>query len=204
MPFQPVPNVVQVNVRANLLGEPVENVLNFVTIPASAPTLAEVEDIVDRVVDAWIDNILPVVGGNYTLTSVLGTAIHDFGGAVYESTAGMPVDGAQSGEALPGQNAVVITHRTGFSGRNFRGRTYLCGFVESQVSGNFLTSGAQSAVSAAWAGFLADALGSEWNLVVVSRWFEGVLRDEGLATVVSSSVLRNGRLDSQRRRMPRQ
>lgn len=203
MAFQPVPNVCQVNVRASLLGEQVENVLNF-SNPGEAPwTAAGVETLANTVLSAWITNLLPVLGGNYTLREVVATSLEAANAPTFTATPITPPSGGAAGEALPGNVAVVITHKTGISGRSARGRTYLCGITEPQASGNSLTTAAQTAINDAWFNFWDGLRSADNFLLVVQRWSAGVLLPAGFGRVVTSSALRDGVFDSQRRRLPR-
>ena len=45
-------------------------------------------------------------------------------------------EGSVAGDPLPGNVALCFTKRTGFAGRQFRGRFYLGGFSEADFSGN--------------------------------------------------------------------
>lgn len=202
MAFQAVPNVCRVNVRATLLGEQMENVFHLVKTTPSPFTAAEVLQVADTTLAAWAANMLPNLGGNYVFREVVTAALDSDGAPTATSVPGTPPSGGAAGEALPAQNALVITHRTGLTGRSFRGRTYIGGLTESQTSGNNVTAAAGDAIADAFALVKGAWVTEGWDLVVVSRYANKVARPTGIFTRVLASVIRDYQMDRRSSRMP--
>lgn len=202
MAFQPVPYTASARVQALAFGEQVENVLHFQLPTADPWTLTDLEDLAAAVTAAWVNNFLGLQGGNYVLQQVVCTNLAAESGPQYVGELDPPVAGSATGEMLPNSNALCYTLYTALIGRSFRGRMYLCGITESQVNGNNLTAGAQAAFTTAGQDFRSDMLAASFVPGVVSRWNAGVLRPDGIFTPITSWALRDGQIDSQRRRMP--
>lgn len=201
MPFIPVPQCIQVNVRAELLGIPVENVLNF-TVIGSPPVLpGAVQLAAETIGDAWIEFMLPTLQQNYSLLTVYASAQDISTGPTFEWTAPPNSDGAITGEALPGQNALVLTHRTALRGRSYRGRTYICGLGEAQTQGNNVLDASGDAILEGFSSVITAIQELNYFFVVVSRYTNGAPRLAGVATPVLSTSLRNYAIDTQRRRL---
>lgn len=201
MAFIPVPGAAEVVINATCSEIPVANVLGFTEVAGGDFTVAELTTLATKVRDAWQTNMLPVFGGGYELFNVTARSLTS------ESAPSVQVDvtstqvGTASGQNMPNNVALVVTHRTALRGRSFRGRTYLVGLTEDQIAGNEVTSGAFTAISAAWAAFYAAVSDSITKLVVISRYSLGVPRSPGIATVVTSSGFRDNKVDTMRRRL---
>lgn len=111
-----------------------------------------------------------------------------------------PVLGTGTGDLLPQQVSLVVTLRTAFSGKHFRGRVYLWGFTEARnTAGGAYIGGPNPVafVTAIKSALVANSL----DLGVLSRpqptlpvpW-------AGQITPVSAVVLRDQGWDTQRRR----
>jgi len=94
----------------------------------------------EDLVQAFISEALPAYRAMVTsIAQVVQYSVYGITNPLYiyeESPA--PVAGLVSGEALPLQNAAIITWRTGLAGRSRRGRTYLPPTGESQQNGGVL------------------------------------------------------------------
>jgi hypothetical protein len=65
-----------------------------------------------------------------------------------------PSPGTITGDALPGQNAAVISLRTGIKGGRRRGRFYVPGLSEANVAGGLISGGQLTAIQALAAGII--------------------------------------------------
>jgi hypothetical protein len=131
------------------------------------------------------------------------------GGTISEST-GVAVAGTDTTNALPEEVALAVTLRTAFSGRAFRGRTYLAGFGTAAIDA---TGHAVTGLVTAAQGFMQDVsdqmFAAGTALVVAQRGhaaytspFTGntvPAENAGVQFVTSISV-RDNLFDSQRRR----
>lgn len=110
------------------------------------------------------------------------------------------VSGANAADPLPLQIANVVTLRTAFAGRSFRGRVYLCGYTEA----NNTPGGVLSSVTAGVAfitAIKAALVASSLDLGVLSRPAPQLpVPRAGFITPVTSIVSRDAVWDTQRRR----
>lgn len=151
-------------------------------------------------VDAWRDTAEADWANSFssscsiTRYSVRGVTDPTFG---YDLDLSTPVPGEQTGDAVPPQDAAVITWTTGLIGRSYRGRSYVWPMHEGSVSAGAINSGYATAlgVFATSAMSVASALLSlNWTLQVWSPTLQ-------IATPVVGYVVRPY-LRSQRRRQP--
>ena len=113
-----------------------------------------------------------------------------------------PIAGSLTTPVLPANVTLAISLRTPFAGRSFRGRTYWIGLSEGAVQGDFVQSGTAQGILAAVRALIEDVpqpLNAQ--LAVVSRYHNGAPRGVGIATPVTSAVLVDTRVDTQRRRL---
>jgi len=113
-----------------------------------------------------------------------------------------PIAGTLTTPVLPANVTLAVSLRTPFAGRSFRGRTYWIGLSEGAVQGDFVQPGTAQNILAAVRGLLEDVpqpLNAQ--LAVVPRYHNGQPRAVGIATPVTSAVLVDTRVDTQRRRL---
>lgn len=202
MPFIPVPNGVQCEVRGSYLGERVENVFWFFVDGEESPTVATLGAIAADVFSWWDDHIKPIISANYTLREIYCTdQSSQFGGA-YTYTTGLPADGANVQEPLPGNVALCVSLRTFLRGRSNRGRSYIVGLTENQVSGNQVTTASAAAWLAAYDVLVNTFNTPPYQLAVCSRFSGGLPRAQGVLTPIQDATLVDTFVDSQRRRLP--
>lgn len=200
MPFIPVPGAVELVANYLWDGQAVATVLHYQT-----PGVAAFEDLLDLAENACAEfetNIVPMMANNVTLNSVkvidLTTAISP----TAESSFGLPAVGTQTGASLPNNVACVVTKRTMFRGRSYRGRIFHFGIPETSVTGNLVASGYVTTMLAGYNALkvITTTLG-DWEMVVVSRYANKNPRENGIfSSVVSMDS--DGIIDSQRRRLP--
>lgn len=202
MPFQPAPDIAEVEVRMTLQGVPVENVIHFISLSGFPWDISLIQQLAQDVLNQWSINILPVQCTALSLNSVLAKDLSSEFAPTFEAFPLVPVTGVLTGPALSNQNAIVLTKRSGLTGRSARGRLYHCGFTEDQVGGNFILDAYADSVNEAYQTFVQDMADQDAQMVILSRYTGGVERPAGIAFNMVSIGLRNNRIDSQRRRMP--
>lgn len=200
MAFIPIPGAAEAVVSCTLLGEPCVNVFGFTQASPSNFDAADLTLLAETVGQAWVDYMLPVMSNSMTLVEVKATDQSSASGPAVSWNPASPEVGTLTSPALPGQNTLVLTHRTGSRGRSFRGRTYLGGLVEEDVTGNDLSGGRTASLLAGFGDFLAACEAQNFVFSILSRYTNNAPRTTGLATTVISSTFRNTRIDSQRRR----
>lgn len=111
--------------------------------------------------------------------------------------------GTIANPALPANVTFCIKALTGLAGRSFRGRHYWIGLAETNVAGDYVTTGVGDARLAAL-NVLRDSINNalpEMSLVVVSKFHNGAPRAVGVATDILTYAITDYRVDTQRRRL---
>lgn len=112
-----------------------------------------------------------------------------------------PIAGGDAGPAAPGNATQTISWRTGLAGRRFRGRNYVPGLGEGQISTSDLVSSTVVNALAAAAGELILGALTSGKLTIFHAPQEVPTPYDNTTTDVISAVIENV-VDSQRRRLP--
>jgi len=171
MPSLVIPNGIQVRLKWNLPGA--TTAINVLTAQSGAgvqPTQA-----IANTVGAAIKSQFTSSG--YGALTPAGFSLNKVGlrwiGAPnfpeFEDT-GAAVVGTGVGDLLPKQTAFCVTIRTAFAGKSFRGRVYLCGFIETANDPSGLASVATQTAAVNFVNGIASSLSaSGYTLGVGSR-----------------------------------
>lgn len=207
MPFVPVPNVIEAEIRMLLDNQKIENTLYF-----SKPdgwTLAQAVTMGNNLLTWWASLYSVPLSNQLSLREIYITDLSSATG--FSTTAPAPTPaptGDVVGESEPNSVAIAISFRTGLRGRSYRGRNYVSGLPVAQVTQNTVSSTVQADIINAYGAldFQASLVGGDW--VVVSRYSgvdaagKPIPRTTGIATLVSAVVITDSTVDSQRRRLP--
>lgn len=198
------PNVALVELIFSLHGSVVENTLFFEA--GATPDASQMLDLGTAVGTWWADEVAPFLSQEITLTRV------DVSGQESLSSPGVsipriPADaGSVADNALPANCALCISFRTSLGGRSFRGRNYVAGVTEGNSGGSSIATananGILSAYNALQSFVSANVLSESWQWVVVSKFSGGLPRASGVTTPITSAILVDYVVDSQRRRLP--
>lgn len=200
MPFQPVPNTAHVALNGTLNSEQVQNNLFFVN-PSGPFTDSDLEVLSQSVADWWGANLRPNQGPAYSLRQVTATSLQTAIDVQWTWSTGLPLAGTAGGATLPGNVAFCVSFRTGLSGRSARGRNFVPGLTEAQVTGNTVESATVNALVAAYALLLNPVTTGGYTWVIVQRRQDGVQLPAGITRNVGSVVAVDTNVDSQRRRL---
>jgi len=209
MPFIIVPNVAMLELRQRLDGEEIENTTYWEnTAPWTGASLLVLANLG---VDWWVDQLAPNLSNGLTLVEGFASDQGSATGAVASYSVGLPAPGSVFNESLPNNVAACISIRTAKRGRANRGRNYIAGIPENQVSQNTLAAPFLAALVSAYDGLLADGTAAGFTMQVVSR-FEGssivdgkkkpTPRLFGLAEPVTGFSFTDSTVDSLRTRLP--
>jgi hypothetical protein len=209
MAFVPVPNTAMAELRYLLEGEPAENTLYFRALDGYDVTL--LGELALMVKNWWITNIQPLTSVHAVLQEVFVTDLSSATAAALGDSSGLPLPGDLEGEMAPANVAPCISFRTANRGRSFRGRNYLLGIENTQITNSRMAAPYMGGMLGAYSQLLvvSAALGVEW--VVVSRYSGSTIVDgkkvptprvTGLATPVTSVLFTDDVVDSQRGRLP--
>lgn len=121
-----------------VLGGP-DTQVNTLWFEGTGPfTPADLDGLGILLVDWWHDEIAPFMADDFYLSGIRLTAQDS------ESAPSLIVTAADSGlvasPPLPNNVSATVTFRTALRGRSFRGRNYVIGLCEDQVSGNIVNN----------------------------------------------------------------
>lgn len=200
MAFIPVPACVSAVIRGTYFSNPMITVLHFAKTGGGTYSGADCLSLATFIASAWPLHVMPFFCESYTLNDVKVTDQSSESGPSVTVAPGTPQVGGYTTAGLPGQNALVMTHRTALRGRSFRGRTYFGALVEPLVVGNQVDGTHMINLLTGWGNFLDECEAEGHILVIASRYTNNAPRVTGVATPVTTSAWRNGNVDSQRRR----
>jgi hypothetical protein len=207
MPFVPVAETVLAEIRMTLDSQEIENTLYFGL--GATPAVGAMVTLTNDLFDWWTGNIAPQMSDQVQLREIVLTSLETATGPQVSFSPPTAETGALSSPVLPSNVAITVSFRTALRGRSFRGRNYFPGLTDSQVSGNTVSSVSVLAIRDAYAALLASPVADDGQWVAVSR-FSGVdpvtglpiPRVAGVATPITSVVVVDATVDSQRRRLP--
>lgn len=192
-----VPNGIKIEWNALQNGVPIVNRV-FVTM-AAAPSSADLDDAIVEAL-AFFNAIKPAYHPSYVLQNITATDVSVANGT--QTILPLTTDnvGTSGGDPAAANAAVVVSLRTNFTGRSFRGRFYVGGLSNTNLA-NAQNIGTSAATF--YAGVFEDFIDAlnviNMTLVVVSRFAAGVARVTNLATEIISIIV-DTKVDSQRRR----
>lgn len=198
-PFVPNPNVLEVAVNQRLFNRPITNVLYWDL--EYVPTAGDVHEVADAFANAWGEHMLPLLVDQLFTVGVRVRSLASQASPQVEYQYPVPLGGHKALGVMSANNAVCLTHRTGLPGRSYRGRTYISGVPSAGLNGNYVAASWAEPLPGAFMGMVGSVTASVGGFhVVYSRRAGGAWRVTGLATPVIQTVLRNLKVDSQRRR----
>ena len=198
MAFQPCPNTISVTFVGVQNGTPVVNV--FHVFEGTGWTTTDMTATGNACISWWRTYIRGGIHPSYTLEKVVVRDLTTATSPQIEIPVTTDNVGLAAGAPAAANMALTLSWRTNTIGRSYRGRTYFGGLpnsalstaqiVDSTFAAGFVTGGA-ALIS------IIQALGHE--LVVLSRYLNGVARVVGLVTQIISVVC-DTKVDSQRKR----
>lgn len=201
MAFVPVPNTCLVEIVYEQDSQIMENTLYFEK-PTGSVVLADLEELLDEVNTIVRTQLLPLLSNTLQVLRIVGTMIDVVGGLQSISTASLPAPGQSTSPPLPNNTSLAMSLRTAQSGRSFRGRNYVAGLAEDAVAGNTVNGSMVTALLDVWDSLTHAGGDAGWQAVVVSRISGGVPRTTGVTTPITSVVVFDDQVDTQRRRLP--
>jgi len=200
MAFIPALNTLRVTLEYTLNGQLVVNVFY---LKKSTP-IATI-DITNAVasIKSWFTTYLkPHLGNSLSLVRVVARDMTVENGAVVESAVVPAIVGSLAEEPLSNNVALVVSFKTGLVGRSLRGRVYMPGLTENQLTGNDVTTGAATGLVTGWSNLNSFVGAQGFALQVASFRNNGAPRVSALLTPVTNYNVTT-RVDTQRRRLPK-
>lgn len=198
MTFVPALDTVEVALKFTYGDKTVVNVLNF--REPSGVTFAKIQALALIVRDWWSNTMRASFSGGITLVELACRDLTAQNSFVYNLPVSTNNVGTKPGGTTPAQVAIVTSHRTGVAGRGYRGRSYWCGIVESDVDTQIVQTTLATQLGANMTALSTNVSAAGWDWVVVSRWLNGVARVVALISEIASVIV-NTRVDTQRRRV---
>lgn len=199
MPFIPLAACVKVALELQANSESIVNTLWFRHIPDSvdASAMADLANAIDLWFTNWMAPDLPIGCVLQRITVKDWSAPNGLVVEVSPATSG-----TLSGTTMPAQNTFVVTFKTGFGGRSFRGRNYWPLLLESEQSTQFVDGGKAADILLVYESLitLVAAQAPDWEWVVASFYADNQPRVDGLATPVIGVGYSNLRVKTQRNR----
>jgi hypothetical protein len=208
MPFVPVPDTLEAEVRCSLDSQGVENTLYFTALAPWTPTSGKA--LGDALRDWWISNLSPNLSNRISLVEVYVTDLSSATGFTATSLpTGTPVGGVNE-EPVPNNVSPCISFRTDSRGRSYRGRNYVPGLPNAAVNTNTLEVTVAGELAAAYEELFTIASDFSGSWVVVSRYSgvdpvtkRSIPREIGVVTPITAVLFTDLIVDSQRRRLPK-
>lgn len=205
MAFVPVPATCRVDLVYNHQGETIVNVLHYTG--SGYAELGPLEDLAEQVKIEWmaVEGVERCIHDDTTLNLIRVTSLLAETAPQIEYTDGLPLPGTiATGTALPGNVCVVVTKRTQFRGRSFRGRIYHGGMSSAQINplnSNRISDTQVTNLVESYGGLrVLNTTAGDNTMCVVSYIQDHVALAAGVSTPVTHFTC-EGAFDSQRRRL---
>lgn len=200
-PFIPVPNTASVEFIYQNAGETNENVIHVAK--GSPFSLSDLQDLRD-VCNTWDSGYGKTMRSNQANLFRIRTRALDTNASPTEDYyLPTPRAGTLTGTPTPLNVAICAKIATGLAGRSFRGRWYCGNLSEAWViTAGYTNLAVTSNIVANLTQLLTDLAASDYTWVITSFMADGVFRDEGLNTDVTTITVVDTAFDSQRRRLP--
>ena len=202
MAFIPVPNIAEVFVEHSLNGKPgVGWVVHYETTGASW-NAADLTELCALLAAWWNIEMKSTVTAQVILQRIRARDLTTANSPIVEYTTGMPIIGTGTGSSEPGNVSFSLKKNTGIAGRSYRGRIYMMGMSDTNVTGNLLNATVANLWVAAWTEALL-LVGSvqSYGMVVASRYANNAPRVSGISTPVISISYADLRIDTRRDRL---
>lgn len=199
MAFVPTPNCARAVINFIQGTSTYSNVLHFTK---DSFTGGDMNILANTLDDAINDVHLPNITTNSLYVGVRVYDIRTSTGAVVfnDDHAG---GGAASGDPAPLNSAVVITLRTNTRGRTGRGRMFVAGYADAELSGFTWSSNAMQAANNYLSAMRDNAALLGWIHVIRSTQTDGVLLNPAVTREVVGFDIRSPITGTQRRRLDR-
>jgi hypothetical protein len=123
-------------------------------------------------------------------------------GQVLDRTQGLPLQGSLTSPALPNNVSFSLKKNSGLAGKSYRGRTYMLGLTEADVTANSISGGSASAFVDAFNEAII-LVGSEdtYAMAIVSKYTAGNPRANALVNNVAGFTYADLVVDTRRDRL---
>jgi len=199
MPFQPAPNCAEVTLNAVLFSQDLVNTLHF--HKSAGYDQDDIDALAEAVDSVVAEDYKTIFSNQITYTGTIAKGLEtntDLQAINLDSV------GACSGvaAAAPANVSQCITLRTAFTGRSARGRFYSWPPTLNDLVNSVTINNDWGALVREFLLTVMAATGPiGWDMVVLSRQHNGVVRAEAVPYVITAVQKRNNNISSQRGRL---
>lgn len=198
MAFQPVPDVAQIVIEGRMDNQLIINDLYF-AVSGGGITPINLLTITDAVATWWQTTILPNLSEDYSSVRAIGVDLTTQTGPRVEVAAADT--GGVGSESAPNNVAACVSFRTALRGRSFRGRNYVAGIPNVDITLNTLNPVLMGSLIAGYTLLVGAGLfEAGWEWVVVSRQAGGLIRPEGVPSPIATVAMTANTVRSMRSR----
>lgn len=199
MAFIPLPDGIRIVMEYTLDSKTVVNVYHLKDdLPITPTRLLQAVTIFRE----WWDNHLSAeISEDLVLQQVIGTDVSVENGTQEFDVPNPSIPGQDVIGATPSNVALVTTLKTAFTGRSFRGRSYIAAIPKTSITDNDVGLTKATNILNDFSLLVADLLSSSFSLTVASYVSGGAPRTTAVNTPVTILSV-NIRVDTQRRRIP--
>jgi hypothetical protein len=167
-PRPTIPRGIELVINAVFESQPVVNVFHYKTTSDAEPSSTALENFIAYWRAAFETKWLACHTTSYRILDYTAKSL--YGGLPEQVVVYTPgsVVGTQGGDPAPGNCACVISWRTAFAGRQYRGRTYAGPFSEAWVNGNTASAGLLGVLGDFASQFASVDLPNGWSPAIVS------------------------------------
>lgn len=187
MPFQEVPATVQLRFEGRMDNQVTINDLYFRKI-SGVVDFPSVASLVGAAIAWWNPSIIALLSEDWSSVRVQAIDLTAADGIVFE----LPYiqSGAVPSESAPNNVAACVSIRSGVRGRSARGRNYVAGVPNAQITLNTLSTDFIDNLLGGYQALIGpDALDTGWQWVIVSRFTGGLARPTGVTFLVTSATM---------------
>lgn len=195
MAFVPIPQTVEVvlTLQNSTTGQNYVNVFHYKIVGPGSVSHQDLVDAAELIATQYWGAIRQALGSAMKLLQVVARDISVLSGEAYTSTTNSGASGTQNNDLAPGNTAMAVSWRTAATGRRNRGRTYVGGMTEPDISGDRVFGSTLSAIINAALVLLNNA--PNGNLRFAIRSIKDIASKYVTAAVIETV------LDSMRRRL---
>jgi hypothetical protein len=201
MPF--VPAVDTVRTAIDFLssgGETATNVQYFRDL-LGTPTAGRINALHSAISD-WLSGSWANVASNQWQSDLITSRVMNTEDDIVVTSV-ITINGVLAAPALPAQNTIAVSTRTGLTGRSRRGRLFHVGLDETSVVNSTIQGTASANIVSAYNALVSAVAGDDWQWVVASFVGNGAPRVTALLTPITNVILTDVIIDSMDTRKPR-
>jgi hypothetical protein len=196
-----VPETIEVDLHQRLDGQRLENSLYF--HKTGGWVAADVPVVYNALLLWWNANLSASQSNQLTLAEISIVSLESDTAFSFDIATPVPNPaGDVTSGSVPNNVALCVSIRTDLRGRSYRGRNYVPGLPVNQVTQNTVSAPTVAAIQTSYNDLIAVASGFGAQWVVVSRYTGNAPRVTGVHRAVTSALIVDATVDSQRRRLP--